>query len=80
MCDEQRDYAEVIRSQGAEFLGILLGPHGALVLFSDPTSWTTLAVYELEFSAQTVSQRLQKVGRRSPSCRTFKNHSAEDAL
>jgi hypothetical protein len=60
MCDEQRDYAEVIRSQGAEFLGILLGPHGALVLFSDPTSWTTLAVYELEFSAQTVSQRLQK--------------------
>jgi hypothetical protein len=60
MCDEQRDYAEVIRSQGAEFLGILLGPHGVLVLFSDPTSWTTLAVYELEFSAQTVSQRLQK--------------------
>ena len=60
MSDKEREYAEVIRSQGAEFLGIQLGPHGALVLFSDPTSWTTLAVYELEFSPQTVSQRLQK--------------------
>jgi hypothetical protein len=60
MSDEERNYAEVIRSQGAEFLGIQLGPHGALVLFSDPTSGTTLAVYELEFSPQTVSQRLQK--------------------
>ena len=38
MSDEERNYAEVIRSQGAEFLGIQLGPHGALVLFSDPTS------------------------------------------
>ena len=55
MSDKEREYAEVIRSQGAEFLGIQLGPYGALVLFSDPTSWTTLAVYELEFSAQTVS-------------------------
>jgi hypothetical protein len=60
MSDKEREYAEVIRSQGAEFLGIQLSPYGALVLFSDPTSWTTLAVYELEFSAQTVSQRLQK--------------------
>jgi hypothetical protein len=60
MSDKERDYAEVIRSQGAEFLGIQLGPHGALVLFNDPTSWTTLAVYELEFSPQAVSQRLQK--------------------
>jgi hypothetical protein len=60
MSDKERDYAEVIRSQGAEFLGIQLGPHGSLVLFNDPTSWTTLAVYELEFSPQTVSQRLQK--------------------
>ena len=60
MSDKEREYAEVIRSQGAEFLGIQLSPYGALVLFSDPTSWTTLAVYELEFSPQTVSQSLQK--------------------
>ena len=60
MSDKEREYAEVIRSQGAEFLGIQLSPYGALVLFSDPASWTTLAVYELEFSARTVSQRLQK--------------------
>ena len=60
MSDKERDYAEVIQSQGAEFLGIQLGPQGALVLFSDPTSWTTLAVYELEFSPLAVSQRLQK--------------------
>jgi hypothetical protein len=60
MSDKERDYAEVIRSQGAEFLGIQLGPYGALVLFSDSASWTTLAVFELEFSPQTVSQRLQK--------------------
>jgi hypothetical protein len=60
MSDKERGYAEVIRSQGAEFLGIQPGPCGALILFGDPTSWTTLAVRELEFSPQAVSQRLQK--------------------
>jgi glutamine amidotransferase-like uncharacterized protein len=60
MSGEETRYAEVIRSQGGEFLGIQLGPYGSLVLFNDPTSWTTLAVYELEFSPQTVSQSLQK--------------------
>jgi hypothetical protein len=61
MSDKERDYAEVIRAQGAEFIGIQhWGPQGGLVLFADPTSWTTLAVYELEFSSQAVSQRIQK--------------------
>jgi hypothetical protein len=60
MSDKERGYAEVIRAQGAEFLGIQFGPYGALVLFNDPQSWTTLAVYELEFSPQAVSQRLQR--------------------
>ena len=60
MSDKERVYADVIRSQGAEFVGIQFGPKGALVLFNDPTSRTTLAVYELDFSPQAVSQRLQK--------------------
>jgi hypothetical protein len=50
MSDKERAYAEVIRAQGAEFLGMQPGLHGALVLFTDPESWTTLAVYEVEFS------------------------------
>jgi hypothetical protein len=60
MSDKERDYAEVIRSLGAEYVGIQFGPRGALVLFNDPASWTTLAVDELDFSPQAVSQRLQK--------------------
>ena len=60
MSDKERAYAEVIRAQGAESLGIQhWGPEGGLVLFTDPMSWTTLAVYELEFSPHAVSQRLQ---------------------
>jgi hypothetical protein len=60
MSDKERAYAEVIRAQGAEFLGMQPGLDGALVLFTDPESWTTLAVYELEFSPQAISQRLQR--------------------
>ena len=60
MSDKERGYAEVIRAQGAEFLGMQPGLHGALVLFTDPESWTTLAVYEVEFSPQAISQRLQR--------------------
>jgi hypothetical protein len=60
MSDKERGYAEVIRAQGAEFLGMQPGLHGELVLFTDPESWTTLAVYELEFSPQAISQRLQR--------------------
>ena len=60
MTDQKRDYAAVIRAQGAEFCGVQLGPRGALVLFADPESRTTLAVFQSEFSPQTVSQRLQE--------------------
>jgi len=60
MADENRDYAAVIRRQGAEFRGIQFGPRGALILFADPKSRTTLAVSELEFCPQTVSRRLQE--------------------
>ena len=60
MSDKEQVYADVIRSQGAEFVGIQFGPNGALVLFNDSASRTTLAVYELDFSPQAVSQRLQK--------------------
>jgi hypothetical protein len=60
MSDKERGYAEVIRAQGAEFLGIQPGLRGALVLFTDPESRTTLAVHELEFSPQAISQRLQR--------------------
>ena len=59
MSDKERGYAEVIRTQGAEFLGIQPGLRGPLVLFTDPVSRTTLAVHELEFSPQAISQRLQ---------------------
>jgi hypothetical protein len=60
MSDKERGYAEVIRAQGAEFLGMQPGLHGPLVLFTDPESWTTLAVHEVEFSPQAISQRLQR--------------------
>jgi hypothetical protein len=60
MSDKKLDYAEVIRVAGGEFLGIQRGPRGALVLFIDPESRTTLAVHELEFCRQAVSQRLQE--------------------
>ena len=59
MSDQKRDYAEVIRIAGGEFLGIQSGPRGALILFTDPESRTTLAVHELKFCPQAVSQRLQ---------------------
>jgi hypothetical protein len=60
MSDKERAFAEVIQAQGAQFLGIQQwGPNGDLILFTDPMSWTTLAVYELEFSPQAVSERLQ---------------------
>ena len=60
MPNSERDYAAVVRSVGAEYLGIQLGPHGSLILFTDPESRTTLAVAELEFSPQAVSNRLQE--------------------
>jgi hypothetical protein len=60
MLEKERGYAKVIRAQGAEFIGMQLGVHGALVLFTEPESRTTLAVYELEFSPQAISQRLQR--------------------
>jgi hypothetical protein len=60
MADKKREYAEVIRVEGGEFLGIQRGPRGALVLFIDPESRTTLAIRELEFSPQAVSQRLHE--------------------
>jgi len=60
MVDKKREYAEVIRREGGEFLGIQRGPRGALVLFTDPESRTTLAIRELEFCSQAVSQRLQE--------------------
>ena len=60
MSDKKRDYAEVIRVAGGEFLGIQRAPRGALVLFTDPESRTTLAVHELEFCPQAISQRLQE--------------------
>jgi hypothetical protein len=60
MSDKNRHYAEVIRVEGGEFLGIQRGPRGALVLFTDPESQTTLAVRELEFCRHAVSQRLQE--------------------
>ena len=59
MADNHPDYAAVIRAQGGEFLGVQLGPHGALILFVDPEARTTLAVPESDFSPQLVSQRLQ---------------------
>jgi hypothetical protein len=60
MSDKNRDYAEVIRVAGGEFLGIQSGPQGALVLFTDPKSRTTLAVHELKFCSKAVSRRLQE--------------------
>jgi hypothetical protein len=60
MSNSERDYAAVVRSVGAEYLGIQLGPHGSFILFTDPESRTTLAVAELEFSPQAVSHRLQE--------------------
>jgi hypothetical protein len=58
--DQKRDYAAVIRAQGAEFCGVQRGPRGTVVLFADPESRATLAVPEPEFSSQTVSRRLQE--------------------
>ena len=60
MSNSERDYAAVVRSVGAEYVGIQFGPHGSLILFTDPESRTTLAVAELEFSPQAVSHRLQE--------------------
>jgi hypothetical protein len=60
MSDKKRDYAELIRVAGGEFVGIQSGPRGALVLFTDPQSRTTLAVHELKFCPKAVSQRLQE--------------------
>ena len=60
MADKKREYAEVIRDAGGEFLGIQRGPRGALVLFTDPESRTTLAIHEFEFCPEAVSQRLHE--------------------
>jgi hypothetical protein len=59
MADE-REIVEVIRMQGAEFCGIHESPRGALILFADPESRTTLEVPESEFSAQAIAQQLEK--------------------
>jgi hypothetical protein len=60
VANQNRDYAAVIRAQGAEFCGLQRGPRGTLVLFADPVSRTTLAVPEPEFSSGAVSHRLQE--------------------
>ena len=54
------NYAAIIAEQGAEFRGVQLSPHGALILFADPRLKSTLAVAESEFSPEAVSQRLQE--------------------
>lgn len=58
--NRKRDFGAVIRAEGAEFCGVQFGLGGALVVFSDPESRTTLAVPESEFSSQTVSRRLEE--------------------
>lgn len=52
------DYACVINSVGASFLGVQNGPRGCLILFTDPQFNTTLAVRGIDFSPETVRCRL----------------------
>ena len=74
MSDKEQAYAEVIRAQGAEFVGIQQwGSEGGLVLFTDPVSWTTLAVNEMEFSPQAISRRLETSRRKFSSFPAPKN-------
>jgi hypothetical protein len=51
-------YAHVLGALGAEFQGIQHGPRGALILFADPHSRSTLAVAQSEFTAEAVMQRI----------------------
>jgi hypothetical protein len=61
MADSSRDYAAVVQAEGADFLGVEFGPHGAVILFADPQSRrSTLALPESEFSPQAVSRCLQE--------------------
>jgi hypothetical protein len=52
-------YAAVIVTEGAEFIGIQRLPQGNLILFTDPQYRSTLAVAEREFSPEAVSLRLR---------------------
>jgi len=52
--------AQTIAAQGAEFRGLQNTPRGALVMFTDAVTRTTLALLESEFCAETVSLRLQQ--------------------
>ena len=77
MSDKKRDYAEVLRVARGEFLGIQRGPRGALVLFTDPESWTTLAVHELEFCPKPFLSASKRVAGRSSFPSKLKSHSVE---
>jgi hypothetical protein len=58
--DTSREYAAIIQALGAEFRGVELGPSGALILFADPLTRSTLAVLAIDFSAQAVSSKLEE--------------------
>jgi hypothetical protein len=57
-------YAAVIVTEGAEFIGIQRLPEGNLILFTDTQYRNTLAVTEREFSREAVSLRLRENRRR----------------
>jgi hypothetical protein len=52
------DYVSVLNACGVLFQGIQQGPRGAVVLFHDPETSSTLAVRESEFSHAAVLHRL----------------------
>jgi hypothetical protein len=54
MDERDQHYAIIVAAQGAVFQGIQRGNHGALVLFADPSSRSTLAVSESEFSPESI--------------------------
>jgi len=59
--DTPSRYAEIIDAAGAEFQGIQNGPRGALILFADPNSRSTLAVAESDFTLEAVVHKLEEI-------------------
>jgi hypothetical protein len=57
-------YADIIDAAGAEFQGVQDGPRGALILFADPISRSTLAVAASEFTLEAVLHRLEEIQHR----------------
>jgi hypothetical protein len=62
------DFAEMATANGAEFRGLQHGPNGALVLFTDRTSRTTLAIEEINFTVEALRHRLEASRREYAAC------------